>query len=125
MEEKKTQPGSSSPKASHSEISTILQSMIKEEGTPPSPVDAKTPLGNLKNILSRADASATSRTSGQETKETVPPVISVKTVDTEKNLSPKLPIPPKTSLPLDIFSSGPVAELERLIKTHRAGSLKR
>ena len=127
MEEKKNTPKNPPPETPRTEIDTILQAMMKKEaalkeGTSKETADGRAPLNNLKTILSRADANALTST---------PETPAAKSNKKETHIAaafkpPKKEINPGKSLfsDRDFLKTGPIAELDALIKTHRATKSK-
>ena len=104
MEEK---PETPSPDSTP-EIHSLLKSMIHEKKAPASETTA---LSNLKYVLSKADETATLNTPEKKANDVTPasPAPSMKMTES--------PTAPRAS---HIFASGPVKELEALIRAHRA-----
>ena len=99
------QPGPS-PSVSDPEINSLLQSMINKTSQDESSPEKKA-INNLKNVLSRADetAAASSPLSGKKI--------------TAEDPKPPVSFVPKALSGADIFSSGPVQELDALIQAYR------
>ena len=121
MEEIKNTPKNSSEKPTKTEIDTLLKEMMKKDigKTPlPDPADSKTPLENLKGILSQADAGAGAKAPGKDMTDTLPPVKQLVFKETNAKTTPKSPIQEKKSLPS--LESDAVVRLDELIAAHRA-----
>ncbi len=127
MEEKKNTPKNPSPETPKTEIDTILQAMMKKEaalkeGASKGTNGEKAPLSNLKTVLSRADADALIST---------PQTPAAKSDKEETNTTTALKSPKKEINPTatllssgDFLKTGPIAELDALIKTHKAAKSK-
>lgn len=128
MEEKNNIPAIPSndiqPKA---EINNLIREMIDKQNISlpavsphPSKTTAdKTPLENLKGVLSHIDNTAIS--SGKQAVDQNKTEIQAPAI-TPANTIDSIGISPSENKKPGIFVSGPVAELEKLIKAHRAKS---
>ncbi len=117
-EKDKPQENSSNSERNDTQIDALLQEMIKKEASPSPPKNDKTPLDNLKNILSQADQVASPIKEGIAKQDTVVVSVGAKKNENTGAATPKALVSDKKSVSLP--EAGPVEKLSELIKAYRA-----
>ena len=120
--ENNTSENSNKNPQSQEEIHSLVKNLMGQQSELPSPLEnnqpetipEKTPLDNLKGVLSHIDNAVMSA----EKPAVNPNAFATTKPATATNADSKTPS--REKIKPDIFTSGPVAELDKLIKAHRA-----